>query len=394
MLDAGRPVLDVARHRRGRRQLRRLHRLRPRLPRAPASGNWGVVDTVDCINAARYLVGARRRRPGAPRHPRRERRRLHDAQRAHAPSTSSPPAPALFGLADLEAFATGGTHKFESQYLRRAASGRIPETADVYRERSPIHHVDDISCPVIVLQGLEDAIVPPAQAEHHRGGAAAQGPAATPTSAFEGEQHGFRKAENIVRRLEAELYFYGQRVRVRRRPTTSTPVEIENLTTGRPSARGAVLASTGRRAYPPDGGPLRGRRVSGGGCAPRVVYSDAMRIRTISLIALAVAVLIAAIAIIAAPAFAATSAPKPPVVKKYIAYGAGRKAQMADYSPAPLRPAHLRAHQPQGDRPPSHGRGRVAERLEHLRRQHRATTTRSPASRRSSSSTRTAPSIS
>ena len=56
-----------------------------------------------------------------------------------------------------------------------------------------------------------------------------------------------------------------------------------------------------------------------------------MRIRTISLIALAVAVLIAAIAIIAAPAFAATSAPKPPIVKKYIAYGAGRKAQMADY---------------------------------------------------------------
>jgi hypothetical protein len=73
-------------------------------------------------------------------------------------------------------------------------------------------------------------------------------------------------------------------------------------------------------------------RAAGGEPAPRGVYSEAMRIRTVSLIALGVAVVIAAIAIIAAPAFASSTAPKPPIVKKFISYGAGRKAQMADYS--------------------------------------------------------------
>ena len=121
-----------------------------------------------------------------------------------------------------------------------------------------------------------------------------------------------------------------------------------------------------------------------------------MRIRTISLIALAVAVLIAAIAIIAAPAFAATSAPKPPIVKKYIAYGAGRKAQMADYS---LR--HYGQHTYVLTNPKAivlhHTDGaRVAERLgTPSTQQHRAyRQARSPASRPSSSSPRTAPSIS
>ena len=123
-----------------------------------------------------------------------------------------------------------------------------------------------------------------------------------------------------------------------------------------------------------------------------------MRIRTISLIALAVAVLIAAIAIIAAPAFAATSAPKPPVVKKYIAYGAGRKAQMADYS---LR--HYGQHTYVLTNPKAivlhHTDGadwqsawNTFDGNTPYRR--RPASPRSPASRRSSSSPRTAPSTS
>ena len=119
-----------------------------------------------------------------------------------------------------------------------------------------------------------------------------------------------------------------------------------------------------------------------------------MRIRTISLIALAVAVLIAAIAIIAAPAFAATSAPKPPIVKKYIAYGDGRKAQMADYS---LR--HYGQHTYVLTNPKAivlhHTDGvELAERLEHLRRQHRLQQREARRLGAVHHRTRTAPSIS
>ena len=123
-------------------------------------------------------------------------------------------------------FATGGTHKFESQYLTGLV-GPYPELAAVYRERSPIHHVDDISCPVIVLQGLEDAIVPPAQAEVIVAALQAKGlPYAYLT--FAGEQHGFRKAENIVRAEEAVLSFYG-RVFGFTPADDLEPLRIENL---------------------------------------------------------------------------------------------------------------------------------------------------------------------
>ena len=97
----------------------------------------------------------------------------------------------------------------------------------MYRERSPINHVADISCPVIVLQGLEDEIVPPAQAEII---VAALAEKSLPYAylAFEGEQHGFRKAQNIVRAQEAELYFYG-RVFGFTPADEIAPVRIENL---------------------------------------------------------------------------------------------------------------------------------------------------------------------
>jgi dipeptidyl aminopeptidase/acylaminoacyl peptidase len=100
------------------------------------------------------------------------------------------------------------THKFESRYLDGLV-GPYPAEAARYRERSPVHHADQISCPVILFQGLEDAVVPPSQAEEMVAALDANG---LPHAylAFAGEQHGFRKAENIERSREAELSFYAQ----------------------------------------------------------------------------------------------------------------------------------------------------------------------------------------
>jgi dipeptidyl aminopeptidase/acylaminoacyl peptidase len=115
---------------------------------------------------------------------------------------------AYFGIADLEQFGDGETHKFELKY-EHTLVGPYPERADVYRERSPIHFVDRISTPMLVLQGADDRVVPPAQSELIVDALAARG---VPHAylLYEGEGHGFRKAENIVDSLEAELSFYGQ----------------------------------------------------------------------------------------------------------------------------------------------------------------------------------------
>jgi dipeptidyl aminopeptidase/acylaminoacyl peptidase len=169
--------------------------------------NWGVVDTADCINAATYLASrgdvdsSRLAIRGASAGGYTTLNAL-TCHRVFAAGAS------YFGLADLEAFAAGGTHKFESRYLDGLV-GPYPEDADTFRERSPIHHVAGISCPVILFQGLEDAIVPPAQAEVIVEALARNG---LPYAyiPFEGEQHGFRRAENIARSLEAELSFYGR----------------------------------------------------------------------------------------------------------------------------------------------------------------------------------------
>ena len=113
----------------------------------------------------------------------------------------------LYGVGDLEALARD-THKFESRYIDSLV-GPYPSAQPLYVERSPIHHVDGLDCPVIFLQGLEDRIVPPNQAEAMVAALEAKGiPVAYVT--FEGEQHGFRLADNIKRALDAELYFYGQ----------------------------------------------------------------------------------------------------------------------------------------------------------------------------------------
>jgi dipeptidyl aminopeptidase/acylaminoacyl peptidase len=106
--------------------------------------------------------------------------------------------------------------------------GPYPERRDIYVQRSPIHFTDRLSCPVIFFQGLEDKIVPPSQAEKMADAIRAKNlPVAL--LEFEGEQHGFRKAENIERVLEAELYFYS-RIFGFDLAAPVKPVTIENLT--------------------------------------------------------------------------------------------------------------------------------------------------------------------
>jgi dipeptidyl aminopeptidase/acylaminoacyl peptidase len=128
-------------------------------------------------------------------------------------------------VSDLEALMTD-THKFESRYLD-GLIGPYPQRRDLYHERSPIHFTDRLSCPVILFQGLEDRIVPPNQAEmmvealRRKGLPVAYVP-------FEGEQHGFRRAENIKRSLDAELYFYS-RIFGFEPADQIEPVPIENL---------------------------------------------------------------------------------------------------------------------------------------------------------------------
>lgn len=169
-------------------------------------GTWGVVDTEDCVNAALHLAATGEA----------DRERLairggsaggyatlcaltfHDAFGAGA---------SYYGVGDTEALARD-THKFESRYLDRLI-GPYPERADLYRERSPINHTRRMRSPVILFQGLEDEIVPPNQAETMVAALERNG---VPCAylAFEGEQHGFRRAETNIRCLEAELYFYGR----------------------------------------------------------------------------------------------------------------------------------------------------------------------------------------
>ena len=130
-----------------------------------------------------------------------------------------------FGSRSIEALAQD-THKFESRYLDRLI-GPYPERRDIYVERSPIRHTERLSCPLILFQGLEDQIVPPNQAEKMFEAVKDKG---LPTAylAFEGEQHGFRRSENIKRVLDAELYFYS-RVFGFELADPVEPVPIENL---------------------------------------------------------------------------------------------------------------------------------------------------------------------
>ena len=169
-------------------------------------GEWGVTDVEDAVAGAQWLAD----------------QGLADAAKliirggivggyttlaALAFSDVFKAGASHYGVSDLEALA-GDTHKFESRYLDQVV-GPYPERKDLYIERSPIHHLDGFSVPLLLLQGLDDKVVPPNQSEMIYEALKGKG---IPTAyvAFEGEGHGFRKSENIVTALNAELYFYSQ----------------------------------------------------------------------------------------------------------------------------------------------------------------------------------------
>ncbi len=187
-------------------------------------GAWGVVDREDCEAAARYLV-ARGDVDPARLAIRGGSAGGYTTLCALAFGDVFTAGASYYGVSDAAALARD-THKFESRYLD-ALIGPWPERADLYEQRSPIHAVDRLSCPVIFLQGLEDAVVPPDQTERMADALRRKG---IPVAClmFEGEQHGFRRAANIRRAAEAELYFYG-RVFGFNPAGAVEPVEIDNL---------------------------------------------------------------------------------------------------------------------------------------------------------------------
>ena len=187
-------------------------------------GTWGIVDVDDCINAARYLdargdVDGKRmaiRGGSAGGYTTLCALVFHNVFAAGA---------SYYGVADLETLAQD-THKFESKY-EESLVGPYPKEVELYRRRSPVHFAEQLSCPVILLQGLEDKVVPPSQAELM---IAALGAKKLPYAyvVFPTEGHGFREAANIQRSIEAELYFYS-RIFGFDPADPITPVKIENL---------------------------------------------------------------------------------------------------------------------------------------------------------------------
>jgi dipeptidyl aminopeptidase/acylaminoacyl peptidase/uncharacterized protein (DUF2132 family) len=194
--------------------------------RARLDGQWGVVDVDDAVNAARFLIA----------------RGDVDADRVVIRGASAGGYTTLcaltfrrffkagashFGIGDLEALVRD-THKFESHYLDKLV-GAYPAQQALYRERSPVHHTERLSSPMILLQGAEDKAVPPSQAQAMFDAVKAKG---LPVAylLFDGEQHGFRRAETIKRALESELYFYGK-VFGFTPADAIAPVTIENLPT-------------------------------------------------------------------------------------------------------------------------------------------------------------------
>ncbi|HEV2188882.1 MAG TPA: prolyl oligopeptidase family serine peptidase [Stellaceae bacterium] len=171
-------------------------------------GTWGVVDVDDCVNAARHVAAEG----------------LADAERRVITGGSAGGYTVLAALAQRDVFKGGAsyygvsdvaalardTHKFESRYLDWLI-GPYPQEEALYAERSPLSHVDGLDCPVIFFQGADDRVVPPNQTEMMVEALRARG---IPCGylLFAGEQHGFRRAENIKRALDAELYFYAELV--------------------------------------------------------------------------------------------------------------------------------------------------------------------------------------
>ncbi|MFL5918923.1 MAG: S9 family peptidase [Gaiellaceae bacterium] len=185
---------------------------------------WGEVDVEDSAAAARYLAGrgdvdgARVEIDGGSAGG-------YTTLLALAVRDEFAAGTSFYGVADLVTF-HGETHKFESHYDEYLI-GPWPDAVDVYRDRSPVTHADSISRPLLLLQGLDDKVVPPAQSEVIVDALKQRG---VPHAyiAFEGEGHGFRKAENVKRALEAHLSFLAQ-VFGFHPADELEPIAIENL---------------------------------------------------------------------------------------------------------------------------------------------------------------------
>jgi dipeptidyl aminopeptidase/acylaminoacyl peptidase len=177
-----------------------------RVYREHLDGAWGIVDVDDCEAAALYLVDQGLADPArliirggsAGGYTTLAALTFRDTFKAGA---------SLYGIGDLMALAKD-THKFESRYLDRLI-GPLPDAEALYAERSPLYHAESLNCPVIFFQGLDDKVVPPNQAKAMVAALEAKDIPVAYVH-FEGEGHGFRKAENIIRALEAELSFYAQ----------------------------------------------------------------------------------------------------------------------------------------------------------------------------------------
>ena len=188
------------------------------------NGQWGVVDVDDATNGAKFLAAAGRV----------DGRRLAITGGSAGGYTTLAclalrkvfaAGASHYGISDFETFVTE-THKFESRYLDRLV-GPWPARRDLYAERSPLRHVDGLSCPVIFFQGLDDKIVPPDQAQRMVDALRKKGIPVAYVE-FPGEQHGFRKAENIRRAIEGEFYFFS-RIFGFAPADRIEPVPIENL---------------------------------------------------------------------------------------------------------------------------------------------------------------------
>ncbi|NGZ83205.1 S9 family peptidase [Duganella sp. SAP-35] len=187
-------------------------------------GQWGIVDVEDCVAGAQALV----------------ERGLADAERLIIRGGSAGGLTTLCALTFHNVFKVGASyygvsdlkgldqdsHKFESHYNEYLIAPQ-PQAEALYQARSPINHTDKLARPMIFFQGLDDKVVPPQQSEMMVDALKARG---VPVAyvPLEGEGHGFRKAENIVRTLESELYFY-QRIFGLHDATTAAPVHIDNL---------------------------------------------------------------------------------------------------------------------------------------------------------------------
>jgi dipeptidyl aminopeptidase/acylaminoacyl peptidase len=189
-------------------------------------GQWGIVDVADCVAAAHWLGDQGKADP--------DRLLIRGGSAggfttllALATSEVFAAGADHFGVADLEALALE-THKFESRYLDRLIAP-YPSGRQVYLDRSPLTHVDALTAPLVVFQGAEDEVVPAAQSEAVVAALRAKG---VPVAyrVYDGEQHGFRRAENIRDALDGELSFYAQ-VLGFPLPTGESiaPIPVENL---------------------------------------------------------------------------------------------------------------------------------------------------------------------